>query len=133
MDFVLQGHFNNHPFLYIVPAPKPPSVCYFTFGKIFGINEGRLGFLTEVSPEEAIEGLERIINEDYFVEERRKQYYRVLADSVQRLQSDSLTSGEWVTFFLQSLHSTRKWRLAGNENLLTTRSVWRPSSPGKRT
>jgi len=41
-------------------------------GKVFGINEGRLGYLTEVEPEEAIEGLERVLNDDYHIEKRRK-------------------------------------------------------------
>jgi NAD+ kinase len=41
-------------------------------GKVFGINEGRLGYLTEVEPEEAIQGLERILKEDFNTEVRRK-------------------------------------------------------------
>lgn len=41
-------------------------------GKIFGINEGKLGFLTEVSPEKALEGLQKVIDGDYFLEERMK-------------------------------------------------------------
>jgi len=41
-------------------------------GKIFGINAGRYGFLTEVKPEQAIEGLERIFKGNYFLEERHK-------------------------------------------------------------
>jgi NAD+ kinase len=41
-------------------------------GKVFGINEGRMGFLTEVQPEQAIAGLERILKEDFSIEERQK-------------------------------------------------------------
>lgn len=41
-------------------------------GMIFGINAGRYGFLTEVMPEDAITGLERVLRNDYFIEERHK-------------------------------------------------------------
>jgi len=41
-------------------------------GKVFGINAGRYGFLTEVKPEDAIAGLERVIKSDYIIEERQK-------------------------------------------------------------
>lgn len=37
---------------------------------IFGINKGRLGFLTEFMPDEALNFLDKIINEKYQVEER---------------------------------------------------------------
>ncbi len=37
---------------------------------IFGINRGRLGFLTEFDPEEALKYLEKIIDGDYIVSER---------------------------------------------------------------
>lgn len=41
-------------------------------GKVFGINAGRYGFLTESKPEDAIAGLERILKNDYIIEERQK-------------------------------------------------------------
>jgi NAD+ kinase len=41
-------------------------------GKIFGINAGRFGFLTEVMPEDAIVGIDRLLKNDYLVEERHK-------------------------------------------------------------
>jgi NAD+ kinase len=41
-------------------------------GKVFGINAGRYGFLTEVKPEDAIAGLERVIKNDYIIEERQR-------------------------------------------------------------
>ena len=37
---------------------------------IFGINKGRLGFLTEFMPDEALSYLNRIINKEYQIEER---------------------------------------------------------------
>jgi NAD+ kinase len=39
---------------------------------IFAINSGEMGFLTETDPENAIDGLNRIIDGDYNVEERAK-------------------------------------------------------------
>lgn len=41
-------------------------------GRIFGINAGRLGFLTEVGTDDVEASLKRLLDEDYFVEERRK-------------------------------------------------------------
>jgi NAD+ kinase len=40
--------------------------------KLFCINAGVLGFLTEVSPEDAIESLDRILKEDYIVDKRTR-------------------------------------------------------------
>ena len=39
---------------------------------IFGINAGVLGFLTEVHEEQAIEGLTRILDKDYVIDERAR-------------------------------------------------------------
>lgn len=39
---------------------------------IFSINTGRIGFLTEVEPEEAEEAIKRVKNGDYYIEERIK-------------------------------------------------------------
>jgi len=39
---------------------------------IFAVNSGGMGFLTEVEPENAMDGLKRIIDGDYNVEERAK-------------------------------------------------------------
>lgn len=39
---------------------------------IFGINAGVLGFLTEVREDQAIEGLKRILDKDYVIDERTK-------------------------------------------------------------
>lgn len=41
-----------------------------TSSPIFGINKGRLGFLTEFMPDEALEYLDKIINEEYEKTER---------------------------------------------------------------
>ncbi len=40
--------------------------------KLFSINAGVLGFLTEVSPEEAIESINRILRGDYIVDKRTR-------------------------------------------------------------
>jgi len=43
-----------------------------TSSKLFCINAGVIGFLTEASPENAIQGLERILNGNYIVDKRAK-------------------------------------------------------------
>ena len=43
-----------------------------TSSKLFCINAGVIGFLTEASPENAIEGLERILKGDYIIDKRTK-------------------------------------------------------------
>jgi NAD+ kinase len=40
--------------------------------KIFGINAGVVGFLTEVQMEDAIESLERILNKNYIIDDRMR-------------------------------------------------------------
>lgn len=39
---------------------------------VFGVNAGEIGFLTEVEPIEIGDGLQRLLDGDYFVESRRK-------------------------------------------------------------
>ncbi|UCF08813.1 MAG: NAD(+)/NADH kinase [Thermoplasmata archaeon] len=43
-----------------------------THSKVFCINAGVMGFLTEASPENALEGLERILKGDYIIDKRAK-------------------------------------------------------------
>jgi len=47
---------------------------------VFAINSGGMGFLSEVESKYALEGLKRVINKDYTIEERKK--LKVLFDGV---------------------------------------------------
>ena len=59
---------------------------------IFGINIGELGFLTEISPEDTIAGIDRIIKGDYLIDKRirlktllNKKLPRALVNELQTL------------------------------------------------
>ncbi|KJU86345.1 inorganic polyphosphate/ATP-NAD kinase [Candidatus Magnetobacterium bavaricum] len=47
---------------------------------IFGINLGGLGFITEVSKGEALDALEKVIAQDYVIEERIMLHTRIIRD-----------------------------------------------------
>lgn len=57
---------------------------------LLGVNFGRLGFLTELRPDDAVEGLQRVISGEGWLERRAMLRVEIYRDGVRLLQTDGL-------------------------------------------